>query len=71
LAKIKNHPRQTQLMDQFLDRLITSGQYDVAAEFLEKHGQSKKSIELYLNGGFPTRAARYVQYINLFFTHII
>lgn len=45
-------------MDEFLDRLVSTGQYDVAAEFLDKHGQSQKSIALYLDGGFPTRAAR-------------
>lgn len=58
LANIKHHPRSQELVDQFLEKLVESGQYEVAAEFLVRHERPEQSINLFLEGGYPTKAAK-------------
>jgi len=61
LAKAKLHPRSRELSEDLLTRLVNTGQYEVAAEFLEKHGDIVHAVKLFLEGGCPTKAAKLLQ----------
>ena len=58
LAQVKAHPYLKKLVDDYLGFLTSSGQYELAAEFLERNGNPTYAVQLYLEGGLPTKAAK-------------
>ncbi|KAJ3038900.1 hypothetical protein HDV00_012822 [Rhizophlyctis rosea] len=58
VAESKNHPQLETLKRNYFQWLIDSGQEDKAGELKEEDGDTIASINLYLKGGMPARAAQ-------------
>lgn len=61
VATSKNHPQAHALRKEYFDYLINTKQEEIAGELKEREGDYMTAVNLYLKGGYPTKAADLIQ----------
>lgn len=57
VAESKSYAKLRGLRDEYFQYLVNSGQEEIAGNLKEKEGDYSRALQLYLKGGFPSRAA--------------
>lgn len=57
VAESKSHPCVGQLRREYYDYLITTKQEEVAGDLKQREGDVNSAMQLYLKGGYPSKAA--------------
>eukprot|EP01006_Ploeotia_vitrea_P031095 TRINITY_DN63406_c0_g1_i1.p1 TRINITY_DN63406_c0_g1~~TRINITY_DN63406_c0_g1_i1.p1 ORF type:complete len:1553 (+),score=958.06 TRINITY_DN63406_c0_g1_i1:271-4659(+) len=57
VARSRGHSEYHQLLKEYYDHLVNSGQEEVAGALKEREGDYMTALHLYLRGGFPAKAA--------------
>jgi intraflagellar transport protein 172 len=60
VAEQRRHPQLDALRKEYFDHLVSSSQEEIAGQLKEKEGDHQTALRLYLQGGFPARAATLV-----------
>lgn len=60
VAEANDHPDAREMREEYLDRLVRTGQEEKAGELKEREKDYLSAISLYLKGGIPAKAASVV-----------
>ena len=60
LSRDQNHRDTAKLVEEYFEFLTSTNQQEIAGELKEQEGDYMTALRLYLDGGFPAKAARVV-----------